>query len=315
MNILVTGAGLIGCHFAREMQSRGHQTVLFDLAPNEGYVRSIAGDAPVVKGDIRDLPALVDTMRAHQIKVVFHTAGLIGPRVAERPYTGLNINIGGAISLAEASRLQGVRRLVFASTHGVYNWNLPPRGPVDEDFPVGEDTFYAASKVSCEQILRAYGVRYGLDVAILRFAQVYGRGHFAGGSSGGVAMHAVAEAAARDGLVRIDPSKFGVNEYVYVKDAVRAAILACEQPLKSKVFNVGSGRLESPADLASAIREARPGLDVEVLPGPAERPGHLHAFPLDTGRAAAELGYQPRFDLARGMTDFIQEMESVSLEL
>ncbi|MDO8689130.1 MAG: NAD(P)-dependent oxidoreductase [Dehalococcoidia bacterium] len=310
MNILVTGAGLIGCHFAREMQKRGHRTVLFDLAPNESYVRSVAGDAPaIVKGDIRDLPALVDTMRAHHIEAVFHTAGLIGPRVAERPYTGLNINVGGAISVAEASRLHGVRRLVFASTHGVYNWNLPPRAPVAEDFPVGEDTFYAASKVSCEQILRAYGVRYGLDVAILRFAQVYGRGHFAGGSSGGIAMNALAEAAARGGPVRIDPSKFGINDYVYVKDAVRAASLACEQPLQSKVFNVGSGRLEGPAGLASAIKTARPGLEVEILPGPAERPGHSHAFALDTSRTETELGYQPRFDLAGGMADFIQEME------
>ncbi len=309
MNILVTGAGLIGCHFAREVQNRGHQAVLFDLAPNENYVRSVAGDAPAVKGDIRDLPALVDTMRAHQIKVVFHTAGLIGHRVADRPYTGLNINVGGAISLAEASRLHGVRRLVFASTHGVYNWDLPPAAPVREDFPLGEDTFYAASKVSCEQILRAYGARYGMEVVILRFAQVYGRGHFAGGSSGGIAMYAVGEAAARGGPVRIDPSKFGVNEYVYVKDAVRAAILACEQPLKSKVFNVGSGTLESPSDLASAIRSARPGLEAEVMPGPAERPGHLHEFAMDTSRAASELGFRPTFDLAAGMADFIQAIE------
>lgn len=311
MNILITGAGLIGCHFAREMARRGHRAVLYDVAPNENYVRSVAGDTPVVKGDIRDLPALVDVIREHQVDTVFHSAGLIGPKVAERPYMGLNINVGGAIAVGEASRLCGVRRLAFASSFAVYHWDLPPTAPLNEDFPTVQNNFYGSSKVSCEQILRAYATTYGMELALLRFAQVYGRGHYVGGSSGGIAMHGVAEAAARGEPVRVDPRLFGINEYVYISDVVQGIALACERPLKIGAFNIGTGALNSPSDVAEAIRKVRPGLEVEVLPGPAQRPGQRRDHPLDLTRARRELGYSPQFNLAGGIAEFVKELERV----
>jgi len=309
MNILVTGTGLIGCHLAREMVQRGNRVVMYDLAPMEGYVRSVAGDVPVTKGDVRDLPALVDVMREYQVDTVFHSAGLIGPKVAERPYTGLAINVGGAIAVAESARLSGVRRLVFASSFAVYNWDLPPTAPINEDFPTTQNSFYGSSKVACEQIFRAYATTYGLELAILRFAQVYGRGHYTGGSSGGLAMHGAVEPASRGEPARVDPRLFGRNEYVYIKDAVQGIALACERPLVIEAFNIGTGTLHGPDDVAAAIRLARPGLPVEVLPGPAQRPGQRRDQPLDLARSKRELGYNPQFDLAKGIADFLKELQ------
>lgn len=308
MNILITGAGLVGCYVAREMVRRGHRAVLYDLAPQGDYVRSVAGEVPVVKGDVRDLPALMDVIRENRAEVVFHSAGLIGPKVAERPYTGLSINVGGAIAVAEASRLSGVRRIVFASSFAVYNWTLPSATPIHEDFPASQNNFYGSSKVACEQILRAYAGAYKMELAILRFAQGYGQGHYAGGSSGGLAMHGVVEPAARGEPVRIEPTLFGVNEYVYVKDIVQGVAQACEKPLSIASFNIGTGTLSSPSDVASAIRTVCPGLSVEVLPGPAERSGQHRTQPLDLSRARIDLGYDPQFDLAKGIADFVDEL-------
>ncbi len=306
MNILVTGAGLIGCHFARQMTQRGHQTVVYDVAPNEGYIRSVAGDVPLVRGDTRDLPALLETMRDYRVEIVFHTAGLIGGKVAERPYTGMSINLGGALAVAEATRLSHARRLIFAGTFGVYNWNLAATSPIDEDFPVGGDSLYAGSKIACEQILCAYGNKYGFEAIVLRFAQVYGRGHYIGGSSGGQAIHEIVALAAANKPVRISPHCFGINEYVYVKDAVQGAVLACETPVKSKAFNIGSGYLAGPQDLAAGIRTVRPGLEVRVEAGSEEPITRDRTQPLDLTRARRELAYDPHFDLVKGIADFIQ---------
>ena len=55
MNVLITGAGLAGCHSARALAERGHQVMLFDVAPNVEYVRSVAGDLPVHQGVSRNL--------------------------------------------------------------------------------------------------------------------------------------------------------------------------------------------------------------------------------------------------------------------
>jgi UDP-glucose 4-epimerase len=312
MNILITGAGLIGCHFAREMAQRGHQAVVYDIAPNEGYVRSVARDVSLVRGDVRDLPALLETMQAHRVDTVFHTAGLIGGKVAERPYSGMGINVGGAIAVAEATRLSGAERLVFASTFGVYNWGLSASAPINEDFPLGGDSLYGGSKVACEQIFRGYGAKYGFEAIMLRFAQVYGRGHYVGGSSGGQAMHEIVASVADGKPVRIVPRHFGINEYVYVKDAVQGAVLACETSVKSKAFNIGTGHLASPEDLVAAIGAVRPGLEVQVEAGPAERPGQRRTQPLDLTRARQELGYAPRFDLVEGIADFVQELRVVA---
>src|SRR6266850_348688 len=89
MNILITGAGLIGSHCARQAVDAGNKVVLFDLSPNRDYLQKVVGKdrADVVAADMRDLPALISAMERHNVDTVVHTAGLIGSRVAENSYT------------------------------------------------------------------------------------------------------------------------------------------------------------------------------------------------------------------------------------
>ena len=108
------------------------------------YITNVAGDVAVVKGDILDLPFLIETFQDRQVDAVFHSAYLIGDRLSQQPYAGLNVNIGGLINIAEAVRLSAAHRIVFASTYGVYNWALGPTEPVDEDFPVLTNALYRA---------------------------------------------------------------------------------------------------------------------------------------------------------------------------
>ena len=305
MNILVIGGGLTGCHFAREVQGRGHAPVIYDVAPNEQYIHSVAGDVPIARGDVRDLPALTMTMRQHHVEAVFLNAGMIGGKAAERPYATLDINVGGAITVAEAAGLHGVRRVVFASTFGIYDWDLDPSEPVKEDFPVGGDNFYHASKTSCERILGAYSKEYGFELACLRFARVYGRGHYAGGSGGGRAMHNAVAAAADGREARIDPKVLGKSEYVYAKDVAYGVALACEKPLPSREYNIGTGVMVDPEDIVGALKEAVTGADAKVIGDPVLHHGEQ---PLDLSRARDELGYEPRFQLFAGIADFVTEL-------
>ena len=85
MNILITGAGLIGSNAARHAVDAGNQVVLFDLAPNRDYIQKVVGKdkAGVVAADMRDLPALLSTLEKFNIDTLVHTAGLIGGRVQE----------------------------------------------------------------------------------------------------------------------------------------------------------------------------------------------------------------------------------------
>ena len=308
MNILITGAGLVGCHVARTLSERGHRPALYDVSPRENYVRRVAGDLPVFRGDVRDLPALVETMQQERTDAVVHTAYVIGDRLAQRPYAGLGANIGGAIAVAEAARLTGVPRLVFASTFGVYQWGLRPTAPVTEEYPVISNAFYRASKLACEVILQSYAGAYGLEVATARFAQVYGYGHYTGGDLIGEVLHRLLETGLRGGPVDVDSQLFGSNDYVYAKDVARGVALLCEKPLKSRVFNLGSGVLSRVEDVVEALRAALPGVEVRPIEGGSMNYTPDRAQPLSILRLQEETGYRSGYDLTEGLKDFAQDL-------
>jgi nucleoside-diphosphate-sugar epimerase len=122
-------------------------------------------------------------------------------------------------------------------------------------------------------------------------------------------MHAVVAAAMAGGQVRVEPRLFGTNEYVYVKDVAQGVALACEKPLKSRAFNIGTASIARTEDVAGALRRACPGAAVEVVTGQPERYDTPRDQPLDITRARQELGYHPRFDLNQGIADFVGELK------
>lgn len=312
VNVLVTGAGLVGCNVARILKERGHEPVLYDIAPRESYIQSVAGPVALERGDIRDLAALIDTLQRHKIDTVVHTAYLIGAALSDRPYAGVRTNVDGAMAVMEAARLSGAKRLLFASTQGVYNYDIA-NSPISEDLPFSEaDHPYVASKVACERLLRSLAAAYNLEFAILRFAQIYGRGHYAAGDLAGPIMHEVLAEALAGRPVRIDPGILSNNDYVYAKDVAQGVVLACEKPLKNRVYNLGSGFLGTPADVADAIRKAVPGASAEILSQPVIGPFWVHEQYLDITRAREDLGYSPQFDLVRGVADFVDELKRYS---
>src|SRR5688572_24411688 len=197
MRVFITAAGMIGCHTARELLDRGDEVTFFDLAPRPDYIaRVVKAEVPVVRGDVRELPGVIEAVQAFKPDVIVHTAGLIAGVAQQLPYRGFEINVMGTVNVAEAARLTGVRRLVHASTLGVVDRAAPQTAPITEDFQLGgNDSVYGTSKVACEQVLRAYARHYGLELALLRFAGVYGYGHFAGGSGVGIATFDLVKSA------------------------------------------------------------------------------------------------------------------------
>jgi len=187
MTTLITGIGLVGTAFAQRALNRGERLVFYDFQPRQEFLNKKLGSAEVavVQKDIRDLPALIHAMQEHKVDTVLHTAGLIGGRVAEALYTGLQINVMGTINVAEAVRLTGVKRLVLISTMGVYDRRQEGSTPINEDFPRGEGAPYGNSKVAKELMVEAYQRLYGFELVVLRLANAYGFGHFWGGSAGG----------------------------------------------------------------------------------------------------------------------------------
>ena len=309
MAVLITGAGLVGTHTAQRLLARGVQPVLYDLAPSLAYVESIVGSGavPVVRGDIRDLPHLIQVVREHQADAIIHTAGLIGARVEEEPYTGLQINLGGTINVLETARVLGLRRVVFASTEGVYDraYAMDPATPLAETSPYGYNPLYGASKIANEFIGMAYADRFKLDFVALRFSAVFGPGTFVGGSTAGQFMHDLIGAAVEQRPLRVQPWPAG-REYTYAKDIARAVEAACfAEGLRYRVFNVGPGRVYRLEEIVAAVRRVEPGADISIGGPPNEGLARsLRNSPYDVTRAREDLGWSAEYDLEAAFREY-----------
>ena len=309
MTTLITGAGLVGTSYAIEAARRGEKCVFLDPFPREDYLSRRLGNADyeVVNDDVRSLPALISAINAHRPDVLLHTAGLIGKRVADPIHFGYDLNIGGVMAVAEAVRLTGIGRLVHLSTFGAYDWRRDSEVErIDETFPLGSGAAYSNSKAAQELILEAYRIQCGFELVVLRPGNVFGMGHFWGGSGGGEKVHALIEAGVRGTTAVVPEEQTMAFEYVYAHDMGRALDLAATRKgLPSRaVYNVSYGEAISFGRLVEAVKASLPGLEVEITPG---TPPDSRITPLDIGRARGELGWEPEYTLEAALADYAGE--------
>ncbi len=309
---LVTGVGLVGTSFAQHALKRGEKLVFYDFMPRTEYLHRKLGtaDVDVVQKDIRDLPALVEAMQRYRPETVVHTAGLIGGRVVESLYSGLQINVMGTINVLEAARLTGVRRFVLISTFGAYDRRRATNQPTHEDMPRGPGAGYGNSKATKELMAEAYQRLYGFELLTLRLANAYGLGHFWGGSGGGEKVQMLLEAGIRGEVARIPQAQTMTFEYVYAKDMGRAVDLATTVPVPEKTtFNIGVGEVTTFDDLVAAVERQFPKLEVEVIPG--RPPDVAVSVPLDISRAKQYLGWEPQYTMDAAFEDYVQDLRAV----
>ena len=309
MATLITGLGLVGTSYAQLALNRGEKIVFYDVAPRKDYLARKLGsaDVKVVQRDVRDLPALIETIQTNNIDKVIHTAGLIGGKVAQPIYTGMQINVMGTINIAEAVRLTGVKRLVHISTFGIYDRRKGEPGPIDESFPRGPGEPYGNSKVAKELMVEAYQRVYGFELIVLRLANVYGVGHFAGGSGGGELLQYILLTGIKGGVIKVRQEQARDFEYVYYKDLGRALDRAATVNLSSPVtLNIGTGVVVKFDELVEIAQKLLPNLQVEMIPGQAPRSAKQ---PMVIIKAKNVLGWTPEFDMEAGFKDYIEELK------
>ena len=312
MTTMITGVGLVGTSFAQCALKRNEKLVFYDFQPRTEYLHKKLGtaDVAVVQKDVRDLPALLEAIQTYRPETVVHTAGLIGPRVAEALYSGLQINVMGTINVLEAVRLAGVKRLVHISTFGVYDRRRLGDRPTHEDMPRGPGSAYGNSKAAKELMAEAYQKLYGFELIMLRLANAYGLGHFWAGSGGGEKVQNLLEAGIKGGVARIPQEQTMDFEYVYAKDVGRAVDIAATIAMpKPSIFNIGAGKVTTFDELAATAQKLLPKLEVEIVPG--KPPANAVSQPLDISRAKEHLGWEPQYDMEKGFQDYISDLEKV----
>jgi UDP-glucose 4-epimerase len=222
------GSGFIGSRVAGRMIAAGYDVVVLDVR------RPRLTDVTYRHVDILDLGAVVQATR--DVDAVFHLAGVSDASDAlARPVSAVQANVAGTANVFEASRRNGVRRTILASTAWVYA-GAHGDSPIDEDVPFhlpSAGHIYTSSKITEELIAHNYCELYGTPFTILRYGDVYGSGM----SENFVIPRFVRQALdGETNSVNGDGSQF--RNYVYVDDLADAHVAALSNDAEDEVFNL-----------------------------------------------------------------------------
>ncbi|MBN1148706.1 MAG: NAD-dependent epimerase/dehydratase family protein [Anaerolineales bacterium] len=296
MNFLVTGAaGFLGSNLANFLVREGHQVRgLDDLSA--GDPNALSTDVLFTRGDVNDRPKLWTLLQ--DVDCVYHLAARVSvPESVLYPREYNAVNVGGTVSLMEAMRDVGVRRVVFISSGAVYG----DRGeqPLSESSPPAPRSPYAVSKLAAEYYVRTIGALWGIETVSLRVFNAYGPGQHIPASHAPVIPNFLRQTMRGSPLV-VHGDGNQTRDYVFVDDVVSAMISAATAPnLDDQVINVGSGREVSIRDLVRLVMDVT-AVKAETILNPRNDPG-VSRMCADLSLARLKLGYQPYFSLEQGL--------------
>jgi CDP-glucose 4,6-dehydratase len=273
-----------------------------DVEPDSRFrTEGIEDRCIVAMADLTDHDALVRVLNEHEVGEVFHLAAQTIVSTANRsPLATWEANVRGTWSLLEACRSLGtVRKIVVASSDKAYGDHVEL--PYREDFALQPRYPYDTSKACADLIARSYAHTYSLPIAVTRLANIYGPGDV--NWSRLVPDTARALAAGERPVIRSDGTP--ERDYLYVEDAVDAylAIAASlDRPqFHGRAWNAGWGRPVKVVDLVRTLIEVS-GVAVEPdLHGTGTPHGEIGRQYLDSSAIRAELGWEPRWELAEGL--------------
>lgn len=323
MKILVTGGtGYIGSHTVLELLEAGYETVVLDNLCNSSEeslkrVEKITGKkATFYKADIRDQAAMDKIFAEEKPEAVIHFAGLkaVGESV-QKPLMYYDNNIAGTVTLLNAMKEHGCKKIVFSSSATVYG--KPASVPIREDFPLSVTNPYGRTKLMIEEILGdVYTADSSWDIILLRYFNPIGA-HESGligedpeGIPNNLLPYVAKVAVGRLEKVNIfgndydTPDGTGVRDYIHVVDLARGHVKAIKKIAQNpglKIYNLGTGNGYSVLDIIHAFSKAC-GHDIPYVIGP-RRAGDIDMCYADPQKAYEELNWKAEYDLNKMCED------------
>jgi len=241
--VLVTGgAGFIGSHLVDRLMANGKNVTVFDNLSNgslKNLERWLGNERfKFIKGDLKKPKDAEKAVRGNEL--VFHLAANPEVRVGETdPSIHFQENLLATFNLLEAMRKsESAKTFVFTSTSTVYGETEVI--PTPEDYgPSIPISTYGASKLGCEALASSYAHTFGLQVLILRVANVVGSR-----ATHGVIIDFIKKLEANPRRLEILGDGTQKKSYLYVEECINAILHATYQFLgegkKVDVYNVGS---------------------------------------------------------------------------
>lgn len=293
--LVIGGGGFIGRHLVELLLKKNVSVRVMDRVRPDW----IGSDVEFFEGDFSAIHYLDHVM--NDCDGVFHLASTTLPASSNAdPQFDIATNLSGTVGLLDLAVEKGVKKFIFISSGGtVYGGH--GEVPIQESDPTNPLCSYGIVKLAIEKYMRLYHQLYGLDTCSLRLANPYGEYQRVDKAQGAIAVFC--DKALRNEPIDIWGDGTIVRDYVYVKDAVKALVLALEVECSGMEINVGAGVGVNINTLLDHIETAvgRP-VERNYLPG---RSFDIPAVCLDIHVARECLGWNPEVELVDGIGRFI----------
>jgi len=325
MNLLVTGgAGFIGSNVVHHVIDRPEikRLVNLDCLTYAGHLInlekvSIHPKYVFDKVDLRDKPAVVETVRKHAITHVMHLAA---ESHVDRSITGpgdfIHTNVVGTFNLLEACRAQWTLdprpstfdpRFHHVSTDEVFG-SLGPLGYFTETTPYAPNSPYSASKAAGDMLVRAYHHTYGLPTVITNCSNNYGPYQF---------PEKLIPVVIQNVLTRKPVPVYGdgmnVRDWLYVLDHAEALWTVLTRGQVGETYNIGGHNewanlriVELICDLIDELNPKLGGNSRKLITFVKDRPGHDRRYAIDAGKMEKELGWVPAHKFEQGIRETVR---------
>ncbi len=301
MRILVTGgAGFIGSNVALALQERYPDAKVYVLDNfSSGHFKNLIGfKGEVITGDIRDRELWDFLRRRFAFDVIFHKAAVTDTTVSDQRLM-METNADSMRYLLDCAIDWGAK-VIYASSAGVYGNTEPP---MREDRGLEPENVYGFSKLIMDRIAQDYMERYPeLKIVGFRYFNVYGpRESFKGKTASMIYQLAVKMMHGQRPRI----FKWGDQrrDFVYIKDVVKANLLALEKDV-SGIFNIATGEARSFNEIIEVLnRELGTNLETEYFDCPYDF--YQEFTQADITKARRELGYEPQYTLEEGIRDYL----------
>lgn len=296
MKVLVTGgSGFIGSNLIDHLLEEGHEVINLDIRDPR-----FKQAAKYIKGDILKLDEISAAFR--DVEFVIHLAA--EAKVGEyfnQPVISSDTNIMGTIKVLEAARINGVKRVIFASTEWVYS-GVKETNQVDEEtkiYPPAPPHLYSSSKIAGEMALMSYQDLYKLNYTIMRFGIPFGERAWADTVTP-IFLRKIF--SGQPITVRGEGDQF--RQFVYVKDLARGIACCLKPGAENQIINLNGTRPITIMEIARTI-ESLTGLTAKIESIP-DRPGDFKGYLVSSVKAEKLIGWKPKYDYREAMKGYIE---------
>ena len=304
---LVTGgAGFIGSNLCEAILKLGYKVrCLDDLSTGKQENIDLFLNNPnytFIKGDIKELDTCLKATEGVDYVLNQAAWGSV-PRSIEMPLFYCANNIQGTLNMLEASRRNGVKRFVYASSSSVYGDE--PNLPKTEGIEGNLLSPYALTKRCDEEWAKQYTMHYGLETVGLRYFNVFGRRQDPDGAYAAVIPKFI-KLLIHGETPTINGDGRQSRDFTYIENVIEANLKACVAPSEAagQAYNIAYGGREYLIDIYYGLTKAL-GVQVEPNFGP-DRKGDIKHSNADISKARDLLGYDPDWSFERGIQAAIE---------